>query len=212
MKALTTVADKLDWLIDRIGRITGWCAFALVCVMATNVLLRYFFRTGSVAMQELEWHLMAPICMLGLSYALLHDGHVKVDILYGRFPYRLQKFVDLVSMILVCVVVFILMYLSFPYVEQSYSIGEKSPDPGGLEQRWIVKAMLPIGFGLLLIQSFAATLRAFIALVGPEPPPVVYEQAGMGPSGMGPTGMGSTGVAPTVTSATDGAPQSKTGG
>lgn len=160
MKAL---ADQLDWFIDRVGRITGWCAFALVCVMSFNVLLRYMFRTGSVAMQELEWHLMAPICLLGLSYSLLHDGHVKVDILYGRFSPKLQRLVDAVSMFLVCAVVAFLIYVSIPYVMQSYTIGEKSPDPGGLTHRWMLKALLPLGFLLLLIQSFAAFLRALIA-------------------------------------------------
>ncbi|MDX2259110.1 MAG: TRAP transporter small permease subunit [Hyphomicrobiaceae bacterium] len=164
------IATALDTFIDRIGRVTGWCAFALVCVMAYNVLLRYFFRTGSVAMQELEWHLMAPICLLGLSYALLHDGHVKVDILYGNFSPRLQRIVDLVSMILVSAVVALLIYLSIPYVEQSWRIGEQSPDPGGLTNRWIVKAMLPLGFALLLIQSLAATLHALIAVIDPDAP------------------------------------------
>lgn len=165
VSAVRRIADGLDWFIDRIGRITGWCAFALVCVMAYNVLLRYAFRTGSVAMQELEWHLMAPICLLGLSYALLHDGHVKVDILYGRFSEPTQRLVDVVSMVLVCVLVAILLYLSIPYVQQSFRIGEKSPDPGGLTHRWIVKAMLPAGFALLLVQSVAAALKAGLAYV-----------------------------------------------
>ena len=168
--ALLRLADSLDTFIDRIGRITGWCAFALVWVMAFNVLLRYLFRTGSVAMQELEWHLMAPICLLGLSYALLHDGHVKVDILYGRFPERVRRIIDLVSMVLICLVTAILIYLSLPYVEQSFRIGEKSPDPGGLTHRWILKAMLPAGFALLLIQSLAMTLRAAVAVADPRQP------------------------------------------
>lgn len=167
MTSLTTLADRLDRLIDRIGRITGWCAFALVLVMSFNVLLRYLFRTGSVGMQELEWHLMAPICMLGLSYAILHDGHVKVDILYGRFSPGVQRLIDFISTLLVVAVVAILLWLSFPYVAQSYSIGETSPDPGGLTHRWIVKAMLPAGFALLLVQSVAASLRAFVTFVAP---------------------------------------------
>ncbi len=168
MTSLTTLADRLDRLIDVIGRITGWSAFALVLVMSFNVLLRYMFRTGSVGMQELEWHLMAPICMLGLSYAILHDGHVKVDILYGKFSPALQRLVNLISTLLVVAVVGILLWLSIPYVEQSYSIGEKSPDPGGLTHRWIVKAMLPVGFALLFIQSFAAVLRAIVAFLAPN--------------------------------------------
>lgn len=172
-------ADTLDRFIDRVGRVTGWCAFALVCVMSFNVLLRYMFRTGSVAMQEMEWHLMAPICLLGLSYALLHDGHVKVDILYGRFSLRAQRIVDLISMILVCVVVAILIYLSIPYVEQSFSIGEQSPDPGGLTHRWILKAMLPIGFALLLIQSVASTLRALVAVIDPSSAEAAQQKVGL---------------------------------
>jgi len=164
---LNAVADVLDTVTDRIGRVTGWCSLAIVLVMAYNVLLRYFFRTGSVAMQELEWHLMAPICMLGLSYAILKDGHVQVDILYGRFPEWLQRIIQFVSMVLVVLVVAILLKLSIPYVMQSYNIGEKSPDPGGLTHRWVVKSMLPIGFGLLLIQSIAAMLRALIPILDP---------------------------------------------
>src|SRR5262245_26206923 len=166
-RGLAGIANGLDVVIDRIGRITGWCSLAIVLVMAYNVLLRYFFRTGSVAMQELEWHLMAPICMLGLSYAILKDGHVQVDILYGRFPERLQRIIQLVSAVLVVLVIAILLKLSIPYVLQSYNIGEKSPDPGGLTHRWILKAMLPIGFALLLVQSIAAMLRALIPIIDP---------------------------------------------
>ena len=164
---LAAIADVLDAAIDRIGRVTGWCSLVIVLVMAYNVLLRYFFRTGSVAMQELEWHLMAPICMLGLSYAILKDGHVQVDILFGRFPERLQNTIRLVSTVLVVFVIAILLKLSIPYVLQSYNIGEKSPDPGGLTHRWIVKAMLPAGFALLLVQSIAAMLRALVPILDP---------------------------------------------
>ena len=89
---------------------------------------------------------MAPICMLGMSYAMLKDGHVRVDVLFARFPERVQRIIQFISMVLVVLVVAILLKLSIPYVMQSYNIGEKSPDPGGLTHRWIVKAMMPIGF------------------------------------------------------------------
>lgn len=164
---LLRIADLLDDTIDRIGRWTGWFALALVLVMSSNVIMRYLFRTGSVAMQELEWHLMAPVCMLGLSYAILKDGHVQVDILYGRFPTRLKRIIDLISTFLVVAVVFILLKLSIPYVMQSYMIAEKSPDPGGLTHRWVLKAMLPVGFFLLLVQSVAAMLRAVVPVIDP---------------------------------------------
>lgn len=165
---LLATAALLDTAIDRIGRVTGWCSLAIVLVMSSNVLMRYLFHTGSVAMQELEWHLMAPICMLGLSYAILKDGHVQVDIFYGHFPERVKRIVDVVSALLVVAVVAILFKLSLPYVLQSYAIGEGSPDPGGLPYRWILKSMLPVGFLLLLVQSTAALLRAAARLIDPS--------------------------------------------
>lgn len=163
------LADALDRFIERVGRVTGWFALALVVVMSWNVLARYLFRSGSVAMQELEWHLMSPVCMLGLSYAILKDGHVRVDILYGRFSPALKRFVDILSALLVVAVVAILLNLSIPYVMQSYTIGERSPDPGGLDHRWVLKAMQPLGFGLLLIQSLAALLRTLVSAPAADP-------------------------------------------
>ena len=73
------LADGIDTFIDAIGRITAWSSFALAAVMGGNVLLRYAFHTGTVWSQELEWHLMAPICLFGMSYALRHGEHVRVD-------------------------------------------------------------------------------------------------------------------------------------
>lgn len=165
---LLRAAAGLDALIDRIGQVTGWFALMLVLVMSNNVLMRYAFHTGTVALQELEWHLMAPICMFGLSYAILKDGHVQVDILYGRFPERVKRLVDLISTILVVLVVAFMIKLSIPYVAQSYGIGEQSPDPGGLTHRWILKATIPLGFGLLLIQSVSAMLRAIVPVIDPS--------------------------------------------
>ena len=106
--------------------------------------------------------------MLGLSYAILKDGHVQVDIFYGHFPERVKRIVDVASALLVVAVVAILFKLSLPYVLQSYAIGEGSPDPGGLPYRWILKSMLPVGFLLLLVQSTAALLRAAARLIDPS--------------------------------------------
>ena len=85
-RADVTSAERLavgiDAFIDLVGRITAWSSFALALVMGGNVLLRYVFNTGSVWSQELEWHLMSPICLFGMSYALRHGEHVRVDVLY----------------------------------------------------------------------------------------------------------------------------------
>lgn len=165
MRQLIKFADALDAFIDRIGSIAAWSSLALVLLMAFNVLLRYFFRTGSVGLQEMEWHIMAFLALMCMSYTTLKDGHVQVDIVFARFPPRLQRAIHLFSCTLIVLIAAILLKLSIPYMMQSYRIGESSPDPGGLTNRWILKGLMPLGFALLLIQSFAAWLHALVALI-----------------------------------------------
>ncbi|MCJ8142228.1 TRAP transporter small permease subunit [Ancylobacter sp. A5.8] len=164
--ALEKVARGLDAIVEACGWVAAWTGFALVLVMAGNVLMRYVFNTGSVAMQELEWHLMSPLTLLCIAYTIKHEGHVRVDILYARFPAGARRVIDLFSAAAVVALSILIILLSWNYVMQSYRIGEGSPDPGGLPYRFILKAMIPAGFILLLLQSLAATLRALEAFLG----------------------------------------------
>lgn len=168
---LESAARMLDFIVEHAGRLAAWTGFALVLVMAFNVLLRYLFHTGSVAMQELEWHLMSPVSLVCMAYAIKHEGHVRVDIIYGRFSPRVKQVLEVISCLIAVAFSVIIIRLSIPYVEQSYMIGEKSPDPGGLPYRFLLKAMIPLGFLLLLVQSTAATLRSLIPFFGGEVPP-----------------------------------------
>lgn len=163
---LEQAARGLDVIVDVVGRIAAWTGFALVVVMASNVLLRYAFNTGSVAMQELEWHLMAPLVLLCIGYTLKHEGHLRVDVFYSSFSPRLQQIVDLVSILIALALCVLIVKLSIPWVMQSYRIGETSPDPGGLPHRFILKSMIPAGFVILGIQSFAEFLRALKPFFG----------------------------------------------
>ena len=79
------LADGIDRFIDLVGRATSWLALGIALVMGGNVLLRYGFSIGSIWTQELEWHIMAPICLFGMSYALLKGEHVRVDVLFPVF-------------------------------------------------------------------------------------------------------------------------------
>lgn len=155
-----TLAPRIDAITDAIGRITAWTVFALVLVMAGNVLARYAFSTGSVCAQELEWHLMAPIALFGASYALRHGEHVRVDVLYAGFPPRGKASADLIGAVLCLIVCLLVVHLSLPYVAQSFANSEGSANPGGIPYRWALKALIPVGFALVALQSVADMLRA----------------------------------------------------
>jgi TRAP-type mannitol/chloroaromatic compound transport system permease small subunit len=168
MRKLAALAHGCETFVDVFGRISAWSSLAIVLVMAFNVLLRYAFSAGSVAMQELEWHLMAPIALLGMSYAILKDGHVRVDVFYARMSWRYQETVNAVAHLLVLTFAVIMVLLSVPYVEQSFRIGEISPDPGGLTHRFLLKSLIPLGFVLLGIQALSAMLRSLLKLRAPH--------------------------------------------
>ena len=157
---------RIERFIDGVGRATSWLALAIVLLMATNVVLRYLFSYGSVWSQELEWHLLAPLILFAIAYALLKGEHVRVDVAYTHFSPRAKEIVNIVSALLCLAISVVIILLSIKYVQQAYVIGEKSADPGGLTHRWILKALIPIGFALLTLQSVAEVAKAVLRLRG----------------------------------------------
>jgi TRAP-type mannitol/chloroaromatic compound transport system permease small subunit len=157
-RVASSVRSRIERFVDAAGRATSWIALVIVGLMATNVLLRYLFSAGSVWSQELEWHLLVPLVLFGMSYSMRHGEHVRVDIVYGKFSARAKAIVDLVSALLTAAISILVIWLSLHYVEQSYVIAEQSQDPGGLPYRFLLKGLIPVGFALLLLQSIASTL------------------------------------------------------
>lgn len=157
------LARGIERLIDAVGQLTLWLALAMIALVATNVLLRYAFALGSVWAQELEWHLLAAMIMLGMSHALQRGDDVRVDLLYGRFSEPTRRWVDRVSLVLLLAMATLLVWLSMGYVAQAWAVAERSNDPGGIPWRWAVKALIPAGFALVALHAVAALLRNLAA-------------------------------------------------
>src|SRR3954465_5177420 len=130
--AARALVDRIERVVDAIGRAAAWLTLAIVVLMAIDVLLRYAFSIGSVWAQELEWHLLAPLVLFGMTYALQKGDHVRVDVLYARYPARMQAAVDLFSSLLAVAMAVLVIRYSINFVAQSYGINEISSDPGGL--------------------------------------------------------------------------------
>jgi TRAP-type mannitol/chloroaromatic compound transport system permease small subunit len=157
--AATTLASGIERLIDTIGRVILWVTLAMIALVATNVLLRYSLSLGSVWAQELEWHLLATLILLGMSYALQRGDNVRVDLFYARYTPGTKRLVNIASALLTLIVALIFFKLSWAYVGQSFSIDEKSADPGGIPWRWLLKGLIPVGFALLALQALAELIR-----------------------------------------------------
>ena len=157
--AATAAVRRIEALIDAVGRATLYLTLFMIGLVAINVLLRYTLSLGSVWSQELEWHLLAAVILLGMSYALQRGDNVRVDVFYANFAPRTKFVVNIVSGVLTLAIALLFIKLSWAYVGQSYAIAETSPDPGGIPMRWAVKGLIPIGFGLLVLQTIGALMR-----------------------------------------------------
>ncbi|WP_158773668.1 TRAP transporter small permease subunit [Cobetia sp. L2A1] len=164
------IINFLEAIIERLGIVARYSLLALVLLVASNVLLRYFFSISPVPLQELEWHLISPIALLGISYALKHRADVRVDVFYDRFSAKGRCLVDLLGAVMTIAIGAAIAWLGLAYTEQSWQLMEGSPDPGGLPYRYLLKAFIPLGFAALAIQGVADCLRALMGLMAPTKP------------------------------------------
>ena len=152
----------LKKIISKTGKISSWFSLALVLLISTDVLLRYVFNFSSASLYEMEWHLFAIIFLLASPYTLQKNKHVRVDVFYNNFSKRKKNIIDLIGNIIFLIPFsFIIFYTSLPFVEDSYSILESSPDPGGLPYRFIIKSIIPIAFFLLMIQGILNVIKNY---------------------------------------------------
>ena len=169
---LQQLSDKLAQFIEFTGKLVSWLVLVMVLLVCYDVAMRYFFLSGSVALQEMEWHLFSLIFLVGAAYTLKHDDHVRLDILYeSKFMNNERRaWINLLgSLFLLIPFCILIIATAWPFVYQSYIHLEGSPDPGGLPYRWILKASIPLGFTLLLLQGISDIVKNLNVILGAKP-------------------------------------------
>jgi TRAP-type mannitol/chloroaromatic compound transport system permease small subunit len=167
----TNMSRRIDRAVAAIGKAFSWLWVALIVVITLNVVLRYVFRSGFVALEEMQWHIYSVGFLLGLSYCITMDGHVRIDVMAEHLRPRTRAWIELIG-ILVLLLPFAIIILieAVPFVLRSYNLGEVSGSPGGLPGRWVLKSFLVIGFGLVALAALSRLLRVTAFLFGrPRP-------------------------------------------
>jgi TRAP-type mannitol/chloroaromatic compound transport system permease small subunit len=156
----TRVSRALDACVRRVGDAVSWIWIALLGVIVLNVLLRYAFGEGRIEFEEIQWHLYSVGFLVGLSYCVESDDHVRVDFLRRNLSARAQAWVELYGLVLLLLpfVALVLVY-TVAFIGHSFSLAEVSAAPGGLPLRWLIKSALLAGFGLLALAAVARVLR-----------------------------------------------------
>ncbi len=153
---MSKFVSYIEMLTRFFARLAGILVVALSLLILYQAINRYLFNDSSIMIGELQWHLFDIIFLLGLSYALQTDKHVRVDIFYANFSQKTKAIINIISQLfLILPFVAIILYTGYTLVEMSYLQGEISSDPGGLTHRYLIKSMILVGFVLLGLQSIA---------------------------------------------------------
>ncbi|MDO6441866.1 TRAP transporter small permease subunit [Marinobacter sp. 2_MG-2023] len=160
----TLPTNALSWQLDRmvvaVGRLASWLWIGVLVVILINVFSRYVMSQGSIALEELSWHLFGTATLLTLGYAVVRDDHVRVDVLREKFSPKTQAIIELLGILLLALPIIALMINSMvPYAWTAWTYMEHSQAPSGLPYRFIFKSMLPLGLAFVMIALVSRASR-----------------------------------------------------
>jgi TRAP-type mannitol/chloroaromatic compound transport system permease small subunit len=174
VQAIFSIIRVIDRFTDFTGRIISWLTLAMVATTVVVVVLRYFFESGSIALQESITYLHGLVFMLGIAFTLQRGGHVRVDIFYRSFSTARRAWVDLAGGVLFLLPVTLsIIFLSWDYVAASWSIGETSEERSGIAGIYLLKTLLLAMPATLLLQGVADILKNALIVAGKQPPEAV---------------------------------------
>jgi TRAP-type mannitol/chloroaromatic compound transport system permease small subunit len=166
MAAMLAFSRAVDALNNSFGRVADWCVLLACALSAGNAFLRYGFSLGSNAWLEAQWYLFAAVVMLGGSYTLFRNEHVRVDLIYGSLRERARLWVDVIGIVLFLLpAMALLAWMTWPFFLDSWMRNETSSSPGGLV-RWPAKILMPLGFALITAQGLSELIKRIALLRG----------------------------------------------
>lgn len=171
MKSLLSFSRGVDWINDQVGKLIYWLVLIAVLVSAGNATIRYSLNTSSNAWLELQWYLFSGIFLLGAGYTLLHNQHVRIDVISSRLSKRAQTWIDILgTLFFLFPMAIAIMYMSWPVFMNAITSGETSSNAGGLIV-WPARLLVPVGFLLLVLQGTSEMIKRFAFLQGLIPDP-----------------------------------------
>ncbi len=164
MALLLRLALMIDAFNRHVGRVAVWLVLGATLLSALTATLRYLLSWGSNAMIEAQWFMFGLVFLLCAPLTLQDQGHVRVDIFYGRLPWRWRLIIDILGSALFLLPVCVLIIVdSWGYFLLAYHQNESSMNPGGL-LLWPIKLAIPVAFTLLAAQGIAEIIKCIAAL------------------------------------------------
>ncbi|MCG3189612.1 MAG: hypothetical protein LKCHEGNO_02085 [Burkholderiaceae bacterium] len=171
MKLWLGLSRAIDWLNERVGRLCYWLVLVAVLISSGNAVVRYTLDKSSNAWLEVQWYLFSVVFLFCAGYTLLHNQHVRIDIVSGMFSRRVRTWIEIFgTLFFLMPMAAIIGWLSWPVFVDAYVHHEVSTNAGGLIV-WPARLMVPIGFALLLLQGISELIKRVAYLQGLIPSP-----------------------------------------
>jgi len=179
VKILLRISGLIDGLNERVGRLSYWLILVAVLVSAGNATVRYTLDTSSNAWLEIQWYLFSAVFLFCAGYTLLHNQHVRIDVVSSHLSKRARAWIDLFGTLFFLLPMAVaILWMSWPVFVQAYELHEMSTNAGGLIV-WPARLMLPVGFFLLILQGISELIKRIAYLLGMIPDPTDKDE---GPS------------------------------
>jgi len=171
MKLSLGLSRAIDAINDRVGKLTYWLILVAVLISTANALARYSLDLSSNAWLEIQWYLFSAVFLFCAGYTLLHNQHVRIDIISSRFSKRVQAWIDIFGTVFFLLpMAMLILWLSWPVFVDAFRSNEVSSNAGGLAV-WPARLMLPLGFLLLVLQGVSELIKRIAFLRGLIPDP-----------------------------------------
>jgi TRAP-type mannitol/chloroaromatic compound transport system permease small subunit len=156
----TRISDLIETVLGSLSYVLNTIWIVLVLIIVANVAMRYALGVNYIWIEEVQWHMYAVGFMFGIGYAVMHDSHVRVDVLAANFRPKARAWVELLAIVMIILpMCYIIVSYAIPFVEASYNRGERSSAPGGLANRWMIKGVIVLAFIYIGLAAFARLLR-----------------------------------------------------
>jgi TRAP-type mannitol/chloroaromatic compound transport system permease small subunit len=171
MRSLLGLSRSIDALNERVGRLVFWLILIMVLISAGNAVSRYALSMASNAWLELQWYLFSAVFLFCAGYTLLHNEHIRIDIIASLWPRRVQVWIDIFGTVFFLLPMSLyIMWSSWEPFMNAWTSGEVSGSAGGLI-RWPARLMIPVGFFLLSLQGVSELIKRIAFLKGMIPDP-----------------------------------------
>jgi len=171
LQALLKLSSRIDAFTRWTGKRVAWLIVVAVVVSAVNAIIRKTFDTSSNSWLELQWVLFSIVFLVCSPWTLLDNEHIRIDIVNNSLPKKARNVIDVIGHLFFLIPLCIVMIITgVPFFQRSFHINEQSGNAGGLPQ-WPAKALIMIGFALLLVQAISELIKRIAVMQGLIPDP-----------------------------------------